>query len=155
LLERDAELAVARLQLREEPDVLDGDDGLVGECLQQRDLALGKELDLGAAKLNRADGHAVPHQRHAEDRPVSHSPCVLTAFRKFLGLGLDVRDVESPPVEDRSPIARSANQRKRRMARERAAMSDEAQAVAVPAEDADIGYTAEASRALGDGVEDR
>ena len=39
LLEGDPQLAVARLQLREEADVLDGDHGLVGEGLEQRDLA--------------------------------------------------------------------------------------------------------------------
>ena len=38
LLERFGEVAVARLQLLEQPDVLDGDDRLVGEGLEQRDL---------------------------------------------------------------------------------------------------------------------
>ena len=40
LLQRLAELAVALLQLLEQPGVLDGDDGLVRERLQQRDLLL-------------------------------------------------------------------------------------------------------------------
>ncbi len=39
LLERLGEVVVARLELREEADVLDGDDGLVGEGLEQLDLA--------------------------------------------------------------------------------------------------------------------
>ena len=42
LLERDPQLAVARLQLGEQADVLDGDHGLVGEGLQQLDLPVGE-----------------------------------------------------------------------------------------------------------------
>ena len=39
--------AVLLLQLREQPDVLDGDDGLIGERLQERDLLRREGLDLG------------------------------------------------------------------------------------------------------------
>ena len=42
-------LGVALLQLLEQPGVLDGDDGLVRERLQQRDLALGERPDLANA----------------------------------------------------------------------------------------------------------
>ena len=42
LLERLGEIAIADLELLEEPDVLDGDDGLVREGLEQLDLSLGK-----------------------------------------------------------------------------------------------------------------
>ena len=49
LLQRLGEVAVARLELREEPDVLDGDDGLIGEGLEQLDLACrGTRRALGA-----------------------------------------------------------------------------------------------------------
>ena len=41
------QLAVARLQLREQAHVLDRDDGLVGEGLEERDLLLGEEADPG------------------------------------------------------------------------------------------------------------
>src|SRR5437773_7240622 len=40
LLEGDPQLAVARLQLLEQPHVLDRDDGLVGERAEQADLRL-------------------------------------------------------------------------------------------------------------------
>ena len=40
LVEGLGEVAVARLQLLEEPDVLDGDHRLVGERLEERDLTL-------------------------------------------------------------------------------------------------------------------
>ena len=42
LLERDPQLAVARLQLGEQAHVLDGDDGLVGEGLEQSRSGLGE-----------------------------------------------------------------------------------------------------------------
>ena len=42
LLQRFGELALARLHLLEQPRVLDGDDGLVGEGLEQLDLLVGE-----------------------------------------------------------------------------------------------------------------
>ena len=42
LLERLLQLACARLQILEQPRVLDRDDGLVGEGLKQRDLLVGR-----------------------------------------------------------------------------------------------------------------
>ena len=42
LLQGLGEVVVARLQLREQPHVLDRDDGLVGEGLQQLDLLVGE-----------------------------------------------------------------------------------------------------------------
>ena len=43
-------------ELGEQPHVLDGDDGLVGEGLQQLDLLVGEGLDLGLSDVNCADG---------------------------------------------------------------------------------------------------
>src|SRR5207247_4292327 len=42
LLERDPQLAVARLQLSEEAHVLDGDDRLIGESPEEGDLFVGE-----------------------------------------------------------------------------------------------------------------
>ena len=67
LLQRLGQLAVALLQLLEQPRVLDGDDGLVGEGLQQRDLLVGERLDLGRADTTIAPMRlAVAQQRHGE-----------------------------------------------------------------------------------------
>ncbi|HTO90073.1 MAG TPA: hypothetical protein VMJ70_02980, partial [Candidatus Sulfotelmatobacter sp.] len=49
LLERLGEFAVARLELVEQPHVLDRDHRLVGEDLEQRDLLLGERADFGPA----------------------------------------------------------------------------------------------------------
>ena len=50
LLQRLGQLAVALLQLLEQPGVLDGDDGLVGERLEQRDLPVGERAALGSPR---------------------------------------------------------------------------------------------------------
>ena len=52
-------LTVALLQLLEEAGVLDGDDGLVGERLQQRDLLVRERLDLEPLQHQHANRHAV------------------------------------------------------------------------------------------------
>ena len=44
------QVMVPRLHLGEEPDVLDGDDRLVGEGLQQIDLPFGERPGLGRAR---------------------------------------------------------------------------------------------------------
>ena len=49
LLERLGQLAVPRLELLEQPHVLDRDHRLVGEGLQQRDLRVGEGPHLGRA----------------------------------------------------------------------------------------------------------
>src|SRR5262245_37107378 len=46
---------VLLLQFREQPHVLDGDYGLVGEGRQQGDLSLGERIDGGAADDDDAD----------------------------------------------------------------------------------------------------
>ena len=55
LFDRARQFSRALLQLLEQADVLDGDHGLVGEGLEQRDLALREELRLGAAKVDHAN----------------------------------------------------------------------------------------------------
>ena len=56
LLERLGEVAVPGLELREQADVLDGDDGLVGEGLEQGHLLLGERSCFDAPERDGADG---------------------------------------------------------------------------------------------------
>src|SRR5712692_8976443 len=62
LLQGLGKVAVARLQLLEQADVLDGDDGLRGEGLEERDLLVGERPDLCAAKGYRPDHRALSEQ---------------------------------------------------------------------------------------------
>jgi hypothetical protein len=51
------------LHLLKKPGIFDGDDGLVGEGLEQIDLSVGERADLGASKANHADNRACLNQR--------------------------------------------------------------------------------------------
>ena len=68
LLQRLFDVARARLHLVEQAGVLDRDHRLIGESLQERDLTFGERRDFGAAEPDDADGLAVAHQRHRENR---------------------------------------------------------------------------------------
>ena len=72
LFERLGEVPVAGLELLEQPDVLDGDDGLVGEGLEQLDLLVRERPGLGASDGDRADGlalHGAWGRRECFDSP--------------------------------------------------------------------------------------
>src|SRR5262249_20320003 len=56
IFQRFLQLARPRLHLFEQPGVLDGNYGLVGEGLEQFDLSIGERANLGASDRNRADG---------------------------------------------------------------------------------------------------
>jgi hypothetical protein len=66
LLDRASELAGPRLQLGEQPRVLDADHGLVSEDLQQFDLAVREVPGFYARHDYDADGGAVPQHRDVE-----------------------------------------------------------------------------------------
>ncbi|MFZ0151682.1 MAG: hypothetical protein WAM72_25695, partial [Xanthobacteraceae bacterium] len=51
-------------QFIEQPRILDGDDGLGGEVLHQRNLFIGERPDFGAVDKNGADQHIVLEHRH-------------------------------------------------------------------------------------------
>src|ERR1700730_1065296 len=68
LLQRLGEVAVARLQLLEEADVLDGDYGFVGEGLEERDLGVREWLDLRPADSDHADRYIVAQEWYGQDR---------------------------------------------------------------------------------------
>src|SRR5262249_297975 len=72
LLKRLAQLARARLYIVEQADVLDGDYRLIGEGLQQRDLALRERSNLGTWNSDRTDRMAVTQHGHRQDASIRH-----------------------------------------------------------------------------------
>src|SRR5262249_40691008 len=64
-LQRFRQLAAARLQLLEQPNVLEGDHRLIGEDLEERDLRVREWLDLHPADDDCPDGDALAQQRSA------------------------------------------------------------------------------------------
>ena len=56
-----AQFCIALLDLLEQPHVLDGDYGLIGEGFEQCDLLFCERADLHAADMNRADRNSLTH----------------------------------------------------------------------------------------------
>src|SRR5262249_51267290 len=146
--------AILFLKLGEEAHVFDGDDGLVGEGLEQCDLLFAEWPDLEAPHPDGADGAAFPQQRNADERSRSFSLRDRGSFREFVRLGLKVGDVDKASLDYGAPIAGSGNEGYRPDL-SRAVMRDGAQDIALDAIDHGVEGLAEPSGALRDGVEHR
>ena len=108
LLERLGEVAVPGLQLLEEADVLDGDDGLGGEGLEELDLLVGERAELHAAEQDRADRHPLAQEGSGERGSVAVPLRVGRALRE-LGVGRgEIVHVDELPIDHgppRHPVA--------------------------------------------------
>ena len=82
LLQRFRKIVGARLHFVEQPHVLDGDHGLVGEGGHQLDLLVVERLDAAARQRDDADRLALAHQRHAEHR--AHVADLGIVFRRVV-----------------------------------------------------------------------
>jgi hypothetical protein len=139
LVERRRQLAIAGLQLIEQPHVLDGDHGLMGERLEQSDLPVGEEPDVGVAERDHADRDTFSNKGYAEERSEAQAPCLLAALRKLVRLHLPVSDVDDSAAQHGSAREAPADQREGELADHpggnRAVMGDAAQPITVQAED--------------------
>src|SRR5215472_16132020 len=108
-VERRPQLTVARLQLREQAHVLDGDHGLVGERLQQLDLLLRKWFDDSSCDRDRPDGAALTKHRHGQDG-TEH-----TEGGDYVWIGVVIRDLHDRCLQNasrrRTRAARSLRER--------------------------------------------
>ena len=89
----------------EEPHVLDGDDRLVGEGLEERDLPFGERADLVPQERDHTQRHILAKQWHRQRRAMAS---VLSlehlAFRELvIWHGADVVNVDGASVDERSP----------------------------------------------------
>ena len=104
-VERLAEFRVAPFDLREEPGVVDGDGGLVGEGLEQREFGVGVAARGRPGEGRYADHVAVSPHRECEQRAQSAEPGsrvrVLVGRQRF-------------PVTDVEHLAGSVHRRGRR-----------------------------------------
>ena len=97
VLERLGQLARARLDLLEQPDVLDCDHGLVRERADEVDLLLGERPDLRAGQDDDPEQGAFAQERKAEDGAL---PADLLPVRTLeLGVGEHVRHMNGPLLE--------------------------------------------------------
>ena len=159
LLERLGEVAVARLQLREEAHVLDGDHGLVGEGLEERDLAVRERPARPRMTAMTPIATAVAQHRHGQDRAVAEAPRASLAS----GNSSPRPAMSATWTAAASSIARPATVPRLSEHRELrrwspigtgAVMgSDDAGRLAVETEDGAVERIAQPGGALGDGVE--
>ena len=98
MLQRLGEILVATLQLLEEADILDGDDGLVGEGRDELDLLVGEGLDLGSSDHDHTDYSGFPEHRDSQDRTDLGA---LLPRPSVLRICHDIVDVHDPPLENR------------------------------------------------------
>src|SRR6516164_9881410 len=98
-------LARARLQLLEQPHVLDRDHSLVGEGGRHFDLLFGEWLDASSLQDNHADRNTFAQQRHSQHRAnvAELHPLGHLVFRIRLNI-MDMNELafESYPSSDRS-----------------------------------------------------
>ena len=167
LLQGLGQIAVSRVQLLEEADVLDGDDGLIGEGPQELDVS-GRErahpsVDVAAADPDGSDGVPLPEHRDRQDVPIAHRSGEPSRRQGDLGVVLDVRHVNDRPIEDRSgdhavPTGSQrihAPEQVGSLGRDALVMGDDVDQVAIEPEDRREHATTQPHHALDDGVEDR
>ena len=160
LLEGLGQLAVAGLELPEQARVLDRDHRLIGERPQQRDLAIGEALRLGAQEGDDPDRQAFAKHRHRECAPERGGRGHVA--ERVVGVRAHVGDVGHTSVEDRpprggAPIGRAgprAAHRRDAVATE-AVVGDEVEQGLIEAEDEAELRFAQTRGGLGDRVEHR
>ena len=94
------QLALAGLLRLEQPRVLDGDDGLVGKCVDELNLAFGERAHFGAPDYDHANGLACVDQGDGECGAKTGLKCSLPAHGVFILFGQDVCDLNRSPVDN-------------------------------------------------------
>ena len=167
LLERDSEVVIARLQLLEQPHVLDGDHRLIGERLHHRDFPVreraGPSVRPPAADAYGPDRVTVPQHGDGDVAPVAGGAGHLETGRRDLRVRFEVADVNDCPIKDRlrhdarptRPCGVHAPEDLERRGREGVVVSGEMNELAVEPVDGRGDSVAQPHDALHDRIEDR
>jgi hypothetical protein len=86
------------------PGVLDGDDGLVGESLEQRDLVVGEAAGLAAGHRQRPDGLVLTKQRYHHHAPVAGDTRVLATSFGESEVHVRVEDIDRRSIANGLPV---------------------------------------------------
>jgi hypothetical protein len=97
------EVAIAGLQLLEQPHVLDGNDALVGERLKQRYFLVRERPYLLATEEEGPNRRSLSEERRGECRSVPELDCDLLAEREVGRCIGQVFDVNRSGVHDSPP----------------------------------------------------
>ena len=98
LVEGRGQVAVARLEFGKQPDIFDGDHRLIGERLEQRDLAVGEWPGLCAPHSDRAERDTVAQHGDRKDASKAGRPAERG---QVLEIKLDIGHVDYGAFEDR------------------------------------------------------
>ena len=98
--QRTGKVTVALLQLGEQPDVLDRDDGLVGEGLKQLDFHVREAPGRRAGDIDRPDRLALVQHRNRDDAPET-KPSARPPHELDHGFVFAIRNVNHRPGQDR------------------------------------------------------
>jgi len=92
-----------------QPDVLDGDDGLVGEGFKQLDLSVRERADLNAANCYSPNWITFTQQRRCKHGPLPEALLESLADRELVvRLSREIMDVDRLPVDNGSASYRAA-----------------------------------------------
>src|SRR5262249_48619091 len=149
-------LTGSRLHFLEQPRVLDGDDGLVGEGFEQFDLSVGKRAYLGAPDRNHPNCFTSTDQRLMQHGADTQTAANGAALRVLSGFGLYISDMDRSAVEDGTCGGNTTYQGQRVIDREGAdppMLGDEAQTIAKHLKDHGVIRIAQACRGLDQRIE--
>jgi hypothetical protein len=96
IFERFLQFLRPRLHLLEQSSVLDGDQGLIGEGSNQRDLVLSERLNDAVEEYDRTNDLAVPQQRNAEN--CAHSRNIRAGGVFVFRVCLNIWHMYRPPL---------------------------------------------------------
>src|SRR5260370_39932884 len=85
-------------QFVEQPRVLDGDNGLIGERLEHRALLVREWAGRAPRHAQGADRGIAAHHRHDRDRAIAARQEVAGASRQFRRWIFEVRNVPDPAI---------------------------------------------------------
>ena len=92
---------MSAFQFLEQADVLDGDHGLVGEGLEQRDLLIAERTNLRPTNVNRPDGNSFAQQWSRETGTSSRYLLNRLGIRKLvINLCQKISDMNRLPIND-------------------------------------------------------
>ena len=100
-----SESRASRLHLVEQPDILDGDHGLIGKGLQQLDVMVVKRPGLRARDGDHADGGSVAQQRHDQAAAVAAQLREFQDGRVLRPIDFNIGDWKISPLRIFSPHA--------------------------------------------------
>src|SRR5262249_20533718 len=141
------QLLITRLQLREQPHILDGDHSLIGEGLDELYLPVSERAHLSAPYRDQSDRLGAVEQRNAQNGPKPTVTGELTAERVVVRLGLYVCDVDRSSLADHASANSPVRQGKNGVRSDRSLVGDETQHVTINAEDRGVARLTQSGRA--------